>query len=357
MFNGAVVLVTGGTGSWGSFLVKHLLNKCGVREIRVYSRGEHKQVYFKRELNNNPKVKFIIGDVRDLHRLEVATQGVDYVFHLAALKHVPVCEENASETIATNVDGTKNVILASIKNRVKKVVFVSTDKAVDPINIYGISKAAAEKLMVNANKETEHTAFVCVRAGNVIGTEGSVFPLFREQLLRVNKLSITDRHMTRFFIALKDAVDLIVKTAEKGVGGEIFVLKMKSIGIMDIVNIMKKTFGNERTELIDIGIRPGEKIHEMLISGNEAGRTKETPEYFVILPAFDLGLTEKYAGYPSMAFQEYGSHNAPRFDLSEFTALLRQEGWLSLDKNLADVFKQFSDEEIINVFRKEGWLK
>jgi len=357
MFKGAVVLITGGTGSWGSFLVKHLLETQDVREIRVYSRGEHKQVYLKRELNSNPKVKFIIGDVRDLNRLEVAAQNVDYVFHLAALKHVPVCEENASETVATNVDGTKNVILAAIRNSVKKVIYVSTDKAVDPINIYGISKAAAEKMIINANKETPVTRFVCVRAGNVIGTEGSVFPLFREQLLRINKISITDKKMTRFFIAMNEAIELILKAAEKGYGGEVFVLKMKSVGIMDIVDIMKRTFGNEKTELIDIGVRPGEKIHELLISRNESSRTKETPEHFVILPTLDLGLTDKYAGYPSVSFQEYGSDSAPKFRLDEFTALLKKDGWLGPDSSIMNIFKQYSNEEIINVFKKEGWLK
>jgi FlaA1/EpsC-like NDP-sugar epimerase len=357
MLNGVSVLITGGTGSWGSFFVKYILEKYDVKQIRIYSRGEHKQVYLKRELNNNPKVKFIIGDVRDLNRLEVASQGVDYIFHLAALKHVPVCEENAYETISTNIDGTKNVVLAAIKNKVKRVIYISTDKAVDPISIYGISKAAAEKLIVNANKETPHTTFVCVRAGNVIGTEGSVFPLFREQLLRVNKIGITDRNMTRLFIALKDAIALVLKAAEKGFGGEIFVLKMKSVGIMDIVDIMKGRFGNDKTQLVDIGIRPGEKIHEMLISRNESSRTKETPEHYVILPTLELGLNQRYAHYPNISFDEYSSSNAPKFGREEFVQLLKEEGWLSLDRHMIDMFKQFTDEEIINVFKKEGWLK
>ncbi len=357
MLNGVSILVTGGTGSWGSFFVKYVLEKYDVKQIRVYSRGEHKQVNLKRELNNNPKVKFIIGDVRDLNRLEVSSQGVDYIFHMAALKHVPVCEENAYETIATNVDGTKNVVLAAIKNKVKKVVYISTDKAVDPCNIYGISKAAAEKLIVNANKETSHTSFVCVRAGNVIGTEGSVFPLFREQLLRVNKISVTDRSMTRFFIALKDAISLVLKATEMGHGGEIFVLKMKSIGIMDIVDVMKMRFGNDKTEIVDIGIRPGEKIHENLISRNESSRTKETPEHFVILPTLDLGLAPYYAQHPNVVFEEYASDRAPRFALDEFTKLLKEEGWLGPDHQLVSMFKQFSDEEIMNIFKKEGWMK
>ena len=357
MLKGATILVTGGTGSWGSYFVKHVLQKYDVKQIRIYSRGEHKQVNFKRELNSNPKVQFIIGDVRDLNRLEVATQNVDYVFHLAALKHVPVCEENAYETIATNIDGTRNVILASMKNKVKKVVYISTDKAVDPINIYGISKAAAEKLIVNANLETPYTKFVCVRAGNVIGTEGSVFPLFREQLLRINKIGITDRRMTRFFIRLHDAIDLVLKASEKGQGGEIFVLKMKSVSIMDIANVMKNTFGNDKTELIDIGIRPGEKIHEALISKNESSRTKEMPEYYVILPTLDLGLTGKYAEYPVVSFSEYSSDNSPRFGSEEFSALLKKEGWLGPDLQIMNIFKQYSDQEIINVFKKEGWMK
>jgi UDP-N-acetylglucosamine 4,6-dehydratase len=295
--------------------------------------------------------------VRDLNRLEVLMQNVDYVFHLAALKHVPVCEENSSEAIATNVDGTKNVIISAIKNKVKEVVYISTDKAVDPANIYGISKAAAEKLIINANTETPHTRFICIRAGNVIGTEGSVFPIFREQLLRINKISVTDRKMTRFFIPLRDAIELVLNAAEIGRGGEIFVLKMKGIGIMGVVDIMRRAFGNEKTEIIDIGIRPGEKIHEMLISRNESSRTREMPEHFVILPTLDLGLSDAYAKYPSVSFQEYCSDNAPQFDVVEFSSLLKKEGWLGLDRDIRSIFRQYSDEEIINVFKKEGWMK
>ena len=206
---GQTILITGGTGSWGQELTAQLLREHKPKAIRIYSRGEHKQVEMRRTFSD-PKIKFYIGDVRDKSRLVLATREVDVVFHLAALKHVPVCEENPWEAVQTNIVGTQNVIEASIANNVKKVVYVSSDKAVDPFNLYGATKSCGEQLIIDANNH-HTTRFVCIRAGNVIGTNGSVIPLFRDQALNGTHLTVTDDRMTRFFMRRKDAIGLLIK--------------------------------------------------------------------------------------------------------------------------------------------------
>src|SRR3990167_4185949 len=217
-----VILITGGTGSWGKELVSQLLHmKPGPREIRIYSRGEHKQVEMKREVRS-AKCKFIIGDVRDKNILNGAMKGVDTVFHLAAIKHGDVVEDNPWEAVLTNIYGTQNIIEAAIINKVNLVVDVSTDKAVDPYNLYGVTKACGEKLIINANKLISNTKFICIRGGNVIGTTGSVIPLFKDQILRHNKITITDPDMTRFLMNTKEAIGLIFKEIQNNLGGETF---------------------------------------------------------------------------------------------------------------------------------------
>ena len=202
MFKDSVVLVTGGTGSWGNELISQLLEKYSPKEIRIYSRGEHKQVEMRAKYKNDSRLRFIIGDVRDKNILSLSMKNVDYVFHLAALKHVPVCEENTWEAVLTNIYGTQNVIEAAIENDVKKVIDISTDKAVDPFNHYGVTKANSEKMITNAsfNYITE-TKFVCIRGGNVLGTNGSVIPLFKNQILSENKITVTDPAMTRYLMS------------------------------------------------------------------------------------------------------------------------------------------------------------
>lgn len=331
MFKNKTILVTGGTGSWGHELVSQLLEKYDVKEIRIYSRGEHKQVDMKREFKNNPKLKFIIGDVRDKNVLSFAMRGVDYVFHLAALKHVPICEDNGWEAVLTNIYGTQNLIECSIERGVKKVVDASTDKAVEPFNLYGVTKACGEKLMINANKLSDcQTKFIAIRGGNVIGTAGSVIPLFREQLAKNNEITVTNENMTRFLMSTREAINLVFKAVEESIGGEIFVMRMPAIKLKTLIRVMVKMFGNKKTKVKKIGVRPGEKINEVLISKNEIERAKEfSRDYFVILPEFGIkGLEEKYKKFKKVKLPEFNSRNTVILDEEKLEKLLRKEKWL-----------------------------
>ena len=252
MFNKKTILITGGSGSWGQELTKQLLMKYSPKEIRIYSRGEPKQVSMNRYFKNNKRLKFIIGDVRDVERLEQATQGVDYLFHLAALKHVPVCEQNVEEAVKTNILGIKNVIGAAIKNSIKKVIQISTDKAVSPLNFYGLSKSVGEKLIIAANTLESKTSFVCIRAGNALGTSESVVPLFRDQILSTNKITVTNGEMTRFFFNLKQAISLVFRAAIDSVGGEIFVMEMPAMKIDDLADVFMRELGTSSAKKIII---------------------------------------------------------------------------------------------------------
>jgi len=274
----STILITGGTGSWGNELVKQLLQKHNPKEIRIFSRGEHKQVEMKRKFTD-PRIKYYIGDVRDKDRLSVVTRDVDVLFHLAALKHVPVCEENPWEAVQTNIIGLQNVIETSIENKVKKVIDVSTDKAVDPFNLYGVTKACGEKLMVAANTSSKDTRFVCVRGGNVLGTNGSVIPLFVEQIKKLNKITVTDERMTRFLMRVEDAIGLVLHATFNSYGGDIFVMKMPGVKIIDLARVMVKRLGNNKTGIDLIGIRPGEKICEVLVSRYEVDHTYDIGKF------------------------------------------------------------------------------
>lgn len=319
-----VILITGGTGSWGHELTRQLLSlKSGPREIRIYTRGEHKQVSMKSEFNNK-KLKFIIGDVRDKNILNFAMKGVDTVFHLAALKHVPVCEDNPWEAVLTNIYGTQNIIEASIENGIDLVVDVSTDKAVDPYNLYGVTKACAEKLIINANKLDTKTKFVCIRGGNVIGTNGSVIPLFKKQIMENNKITITDPDMTRFLMSTQEAIGLIFNAIQNNSGGEVFVLRMPATTVEIISNAMIELFGTEKTKKIIIGPRQGEKKHEVLVSKNEAPFTsKDTSGYFTIHPSFSNKSINK-----KMKLDEFTSETAKQLGKDELVKLLKKEKWL-----------------------------
>lgn len=331
MFNNATIFVSGGTGSWGHELVSQMLIKYKPKEIRVYSRGEHKQVEMKQEFKNNPILKFIIGDVRDKNILGMALKNVDYVFHLAALKHVPVCEENCWEAVLTNLYGTQNIIECSIANNVKKVIDISTDKAVDPFNLYGITKAAGEKLIINANKNhISNISFVCIRGGNVMGTNGSVLPLFRKQIQEKNEITITNPNMTRYLMSTSEAIGLVFEAVLSSKGGELFVMRMPSTKVSNIANVMIKLFGNKDTKQKIIGIRPGEKIHEVLVSKNESPRTKIFNEkYYVILPQYPCKELElKYKNLKPIEYEEFSSRNARRLNDKEFISILKNESWL-----------------------------
>lgn len=308
MFKNQTVLVTGGTGSWGHELVKQLLTY-NPNEIRIVSRNESNQFSMKQEFDNNPKLKFIIGDIKEKDVLIEACQNVDFVYHLAALKHVPVCEDQPIEALKTNVIGTQNVIDAAIQCNVKRVVYISTDKASNPSNFYGLSKAMGERLIIHANTLQTKTRFVCIRGGNVLGTNGSVLHVFKKQISDKQKVGITDLNMTRFFLTLEDAIKLVFKATFESIGGEIFVMKMPACKIIDIAHVLIEASKLENVKIEILGIRPGEKINELLLSKYESQKTVVfDEEYFVILPSIHLpGLTEHYSKYQPVNLESYHS--------------------------------------------------
>jgi UDP-N-acetylglucosamine 4,6-dehydratase len=304
------VLVTGGTGSFGNKFVEIMLEKYHPKRLVIFSRDELKQSEMMARFNNHRDLRFFVGDVRDRDRLERAMHGVDVVFHAAALKQIPSCEYNPFEAIQTNVIGTKNVIDAAIDQSVDRVVFVSTDKAVNPINLYGATKLCAEKVAVQANAYGHPRGTVCavVRYGNVIGSRGSVIPLFRAQR-ETGKVTVTDPGMTRFWICLEQGVEFAIRCAVIAQGGEIFVPKIPSMRMMDLVETVAPG-----CEVEFIGIRPGEKLHEILISEDESRQALEYDDMFVLEPL-----------YPSWSFKsrEGGKRPAPGFRYSSDTNQVR----------------------------------
>ena len=276
----AWVLVTGGTGSFGNKLVELMLDQYRPRRLCVVSRDELKQSEMRARFNDHPSLRFFLGDVRDRERLARAMHGVDVVFHAAALKQIPACEYNPFEAIQTNVLGVKNVIDAAIDEGVKRVIGISSDKAVAPLNLYGATKLCAEKLFVQGNVygHPRGTAFAVVRYGNVIGSRGSVVPLFAAQRAS-GRVTVTDQAMTRFWIRLEQGVLFAIRSAELMRGGEIFVPKIPSMRIVDLVEAVAPGCAID-----DIGIRPGEKLHEILISEDETRQALELDEMFVIEP-------------------------------------------------------------------------
>lgn len=279
VFDGKTVLVTGGTGSFGQKFTGVVLREHNPESIRVYSRGELKQFEMDNRFND-PRIRFLIGDVRDRGRLYRAMNDVDIVVHAAALKQVPTCEYNPIEAVRTNIDGSMNVIDAAIDNSVEKVVVISTDKAVHPVNLYGSTKMVAEKLFVQGNSYTgeRNTRFSCVRYGNVVGSRGSVIPLFKEQK-RKGEVTITDERMTRFWLTLGQGVHFVIDCIERMRGGEIFVPKIPSMKVTDLANVIAP-----ETKKKIIGIRAGEKLHETLLTMDEARHAKEFDNYFMIEP-------------------------------------------------------------------------
>ena len=281
MLKNSTILITGGTGSFGNTFVPMTLEKYNPKQIIIYSRDEMKQWDMAMKYSNNPRVKFVIGDVRDKDRLERTLDGVDYVVHAAATKIVPTAEYNPFECVKTNVNGAMNVIDACLQQKVKRVVALSTDKASNPINLYGATKLASDKLFVsaNSNSDTTSTTFSVVRYGNVMGSRGSVIPFFNS-LKETGELPITDERMTRFMITLEEGVELVWKAFDDMLGGEIYVKKIPSMTILDIANAV---LPNAKIKLI--GIRPGEKIHEQMIGFEDAPHTFEYDSYYKILPA------------------------------------------------------------------------
>lgn len=331
MFENQTCLVTGGTGSWGHELVRKLLAQRKLpREIRIFSRNEFAQVQMKRAFGPSAPLDFRIGDVRDAQAVLDACAGVDYVFHLAALKHVPICERQPLEAMKTNVDGVRNVVEASLRQGVKKMIDVSTDKAVDPVNFYGMTKALGERLVLHANDLGSTTRFVCIRGGNVMGTNGSVVPLFRDQIRQTGEVTLTDRRMTRFFLTLSEAIDLLLTAANASVGGETFVMKMNACSIEVLANALARRLSAKPVRIREIGIRPGEKLHEVLISRQEALHTFEfSDRYYVILPTHggSAALTAYNTCKPFNGV-EYHS-NASLRDTAFIESLLEDGGFLS----------------------------
>jgi UDP-N-acetylglucosamine 4,6-dehydratase len=279
-----VVLVTGGTGSFGKKFIEIMLREYQPAKLIVFSRDELKQHEMRTSGFDHPNLRFFIGDVRDQLRLRRAMHGVDIVVHAAALKQVPACEYNPMEAIKTNILGSSNVIEAALDAGVKKVMALSTDKAVNPVNLYGTTKLAAEKLFVQSNSYAAGTStrFSCVRYGNVVGSRGSVIPIFIKQ--RHNgKLTITDTRMTRFWLSLDQGVRFVIRCAEQMHGGEVFVPKIPSTRIIDLAKVIAPD-----AELEVVGIRPGEKLHEVLINEDEARSTVELDDMFVVQPTAAL---------------------------------------------------------------------
>lgn len=297
MLNNSTILVTGGTGSFGNKFIERVLEQYEPKKIIIYSRDEFKQDLMKKNftlkygVEKANKLRFFIGDVRDKERLYRAFNGVDYVIHAAAMKQVPACEYNPFEAIKTNIHGAENIIEAAIDRKVKKVVALSTDKAVNPINLYGGTKLVSDKLFISANAYSGEcgTVFSVVRYGNVAGSRGSVIPFFKQLLAKgQTELPITDMAMTRFWMILDDAVDLVFKALEEAQGGETFVFKNPSFLITELAKAL-----NPNGTMKEIGIREGEKIHEVMITKDDSRYTYEYDDYYIIYPHFEWWSKEK----------------------------------------------------------------
>ena len=306
MFNGKRIFVSGATGSWGQTLIRMLLSKYNPAEIICFSRGELQQVLMQRKFQD-ARLKFVVGDVRDYEAVRFAMRDVNIVFHLAALKHVPICEDHPQEAIKTNITGTTNIVNSAIENGVDKVIDVSTDKAVEPLNLYGMTKAVGEKLVIQANDLSTHTRFVCIRGGNVMGSNGSVIPYFVEQIKAGGPITITDLRMTRFFLTLEEAITLLFKAAEDSIGGETFVMNMPACYIKDVASVLMQHYG--QVDIKEIGSKPGEKLDEMLISSHDAALSYYYDQnYFVTLPTkCSSDLKEKYSKLPKFDQTEFSS--------------------------------------------------
>ncbi|MDZ7922006.1 polysaccharide biosynthesis protein [Rhodoferax sp.] len=326
IIDGSVLLITGGTGSFGGAVLQRFLD-AGLAEIRIFSRDEKKQDDMRKRYAH-PKLKFYIGDVRDVRSVAVAMRGVDYVFHAAALKQVPSCEFHPMEAVRTNVLGTENVLEAAIAARVKRVVCLSTDKAVYPINAMGISKAMMEKVMVATSRNLDGTVICGTRYGNVMASRGSVIPLFVDQVLAGMPITVTDPGMTRFMMTLEDAVDLVLYAFENGRNGDIFVQKAPAATVHVLTHALLELLGRTAHPVHEIGTRHGEKLFETLLSREEMACAEDLGGYFRVPPdGRDLNYAKFVEeGEPKLTQsshgEDYNSHNTTRLDLPGMRALL-----------------------------------
>lgn len=331
MFENKKILITGGTGSLGRALTKRLLAE-KVDVIRIFSRNENKQVTMQDEFNDD-RLRFLIGDIRDLPRLERALEGIEIVFHAAALKHVPVIEKNPFEAINTNVIGSRNVVEACLSENVSKVVGVGTDKAVSPLNTYGATKLLMEKIFTTASnyldKDKHKTKFISLRYGNVLGSSGSVIPKFINQIKSNKKITITDPGMTRFSITMDEAIDFILDSTIHGHGSEVFIPKLRSYKIDDVKIVLQELLGNTGEEKIPV--RQGEKFHETLINIDETRTTLESESKYIILQnkLSDQEINERYPGYKKMILSKpYSSDNVERIPKNELKDILSKSDLL-----------------------------
>jgi len=340
MFKNKILLITGGTGSFGNVVLRKFLDT-EIKEIRIFSRDELKQDDM-RKLYNNDKLKFYIGDVRDKNSIDDAMRGVNYVFHAAALKQVPSCEFYPMQAVKTNIIGTENLLNSAIAAGVEKVIALSTDKAVYPINAMGISKAMMERVIVAKGRNVKDTMIACTRYGNVMASRGSVIPLFIDQVRNGKSITITDPNMTRFMMSLDDAVDLVLFAFENGESGDIFVQKAPAATVELLANTMKNILGKPDHEVKTIGTRHGEKLYETLLTKEEMVKAIDMGEYYRI-PADtrDLNYNQFFEEGEEIITEagEYHSHNTHRLNEEELTELL-----LNL-REIQDDLKEFQKNE------------
>ncbi len=316
MFNNKSILVTGGTGSFGKSFVNYIINNFNPKKLIIFSRDELKQYdmlnYFSNHRNFN-KLRFLLGDVRDRERLSLAFKNVDYVIHAAALKQIPAAEYNPQEVIKTNIDGAENVVFAAIEQKVKNVIALSTDKAANPVNLYGATKLVSDKLFIAGNQITsskEKTKFSVVRYGNVINSRGSVIPYFLKCFEEKKPIPITHKDMTRFFISLDNGIKFVADCFKKMKGGEIFVPKLPSIKIIDIAKAI-----NNKAKIKIIGLRPGEKIHEILCPKDESHMTVEFKDHYIICPSIEV---KNVNFYLTNAIKEKGKKVKEGYEYNSF---------------------------------------
>lgn len=329
LINNKNILITGGTGSFGRQIILELM-KLKPNTIKIFSRDEDKQYTLQQELAEKPilkKIEFLIGDVRDYDRLYSVMKNVDIVFHAAALKQVPAVEKHPYEAVKTNIIGTYNIVKATVARDVKKVVAISTDKAVKPVNAMGMTKALQEKIILSDDLEKNNTIFSCVRYGNVLGSRGSVIPVWDRKIAEKKPLPITHPEMTRFMLTLNEAIDLVFHSLRYSKGGEIFVKKAPSVRIEELAKIYAELMTDKKNYPIEyIGIRAGEKLHEILVSNEEMRHTIEEKNHFIIKKQklFDTDIKKR-----GDEFEDYSSNNVKKLSSTELKKLLKSLKWIA----------------------------
>jgi FlaA1/EpsC-like NDP-sugar epimerase len=339
LIGGKKILITGGTGSIGSEIVRQVLKyEPGV--VRVFSRDEDKQFELQHEFDTRKNIRFLLGDVRDKERVVKAMEGIDIVFHLAAMKHVPACEYNPFEAVKTNILGTQNIIDAAMVHNVERVIYTSSDKAISPTNTMGASKLLAERLISAADfyKGSCRTIFTAVRFGNVMGSRGSVIPLFKKQVQKGGPVTVTLPEMSRFMMSIREAVNLTLQAGSKALGGEVFILKMPVVRLGDLAEVIIEEYAplcgysQEDIAIEEIGLRPGEKMYEELMTLEEAKLATEFADMFAVAPAYAEKKYEYVGGRPAEQ-KTFGSHDVSPLNKKEISKLLQQEQLLDRRKH------------------------